>query len=45
MHRATLLKAIGMSNGEANGRVRISWCDLNARCRLGSVAKTINGLL
>jgi cysteine desulfurase len=40
-----VLKAAGMSDGEANGCLRISWCHLAPDVDCGSVAKTIKGLL
>ncbi|WP_295429386.1 hypothetical protein [uncultured Thiodictyon sp.] len=40
-----VLKAMGMSDGEANGCVRMSWCHLTPAVDWGAVAARIRGLL
>jgi cysteine desulfurase len=40
-----VLKAMGMSDDEANGCIRISWCHLTPRLAWGPVADRIRTLL
>jgi cysteine desulfurase len=40
-----VLKAMGMSDGEANGCVRISWCHLTPQVDWGAVATRVRTLM